>query len=334
MIFVSTGCPASIGPEVALRAAQALRGEAWVLIGDVPTLEAAARLVRIKRPLQVLEPASARLDRIPNGVYLYPAGPELTESDRRPGKPSARAGVAQLRYVESAHALARQFNVPMVTAAVSKSAIAHSGARGARSFRGHTEWLMRLDGSNGVTMCFAGKKLTCALVTTHIPLSAVPRAITPDRVTRSTLHLVELLQRAGVSTPRVAVCSLNPHAGEDELLGEQERARIGPGVKVARRRLGDAAELTGPIGAETAFRQAASGSYDGVVAMYHDQATIPMKLLEFGSAVNVTMGLRIIRTSVDHGTAYDIAWQGKADDRGMRSAMTLALRLARGGGSS
>ena len=141
------------------------------------------------------------------------------------------------------------------------------------------------------------------------------------------MHLASALQRAGTPCPRIAVCSLNPHAGEDELLGSEERTQIVPGVERARAQLGESAVVTGPVGAETAFRQARAHRYDGVVAMYHDQATIPMKLVDFGSAVNLTMGLSCVRTSVDHGTAYDIAWRGVADPSGMRAAMQLARRL-------
>ena len=134
----------------------------------------------------------------------------------------------------------------------------------------------------------------------------------------------------GKKRPEIAVCSLNPHAGESELLGAEERRAILPGIRGAQRRVGRRAHFLGPIGAETAFRKAAAGVYQGVVAMYHDQATIPMKLLAFGDAVNVTMGLSFVRTSVDHGTAYDIAWTGVADAGGMRAALDLARRLVAG----
>jgi 4-hydroxythreonine-4-phosphate dehydrogenase len=139
--------------------------------------------------------------------------------------------------------------------------------------------------------------------------------------------LAQLLKRAGVDCPVVAVASLNPHAGEGELLGTEERTAIVPGIAAARKQLGASAQLVGPVGAETAFRLAGKGAYHGVVAMYHDQATIPMKLVSFGGAVNVTMGLSLVRTSVDHGTAYDIAWQGKADAEAMCVALKLASRL-------
>jgi 4-hydroxythreonine-4-phosphate dehydrogenase len=130
----------------------------------------------------------------------------------------------------------------------------------------------------------------------------------------------------GRSRPRIAVCSLNPHAGESELFGSEERRAIAPGIERARRRC-PRARIEGPIGAETAYRRAVAGDWHGVVAMYHDQATIPMKLVAFGDAVNVTMGLSLIRTSVDHGTGYDIAWRGTADAQGMEAALRLGARL-------
>ena len=141
-------------------------------------------------------------------------------------------------------------------------------------------------------------------------------------------ELARLLQKLGKRRPHLAVTSLNPHAGESELLGAEEARAIAPGIDRAKKILGRSAVLTGPVGAETAYRKAVNGGFDGVVAMYHDQATIPMKLLAFGAAVNVTAGLSIVRTSVDHGTAYDIAWRGGgADERGMLAALELAARI-------
>lgn len=176
-------------------------------------------------------------------------------------------------------------------------------------------------------MCFVAPKLATSLVTTHLPLARVPRALDARGVASATVWLARLLTRLGKSSPRLAVASLNPHAGESELLGKEEHHAILPGIRAARRTLGRRARIAGPVGAETAYRLAYAGIYDGVVAMYHDQATIPMKLVAFGEAVNVTMGLSVPRTSVDHGTAYDIAWRGEADPRGMLEAMQLGERL-------
>jgi 4-hydroxy-L-threonine phosphate dehydrogenase PdxA len=161
-----------------------------------------------------------------------------------------------------------------------------------------------------------------------VPLAKVPGLLTAQSVAEASVWLARLLARLGRKRPRVAVASLNPHAGENEMFGKEEARAIAPGVALARKRE-PTARIDGPIGAETAYRLAYAGKYDGVVAMYHDQATIPMKLVAFGDAVNVTMGLSIPRTSVDHGTAYDIAWRGKADPRGMIAAIELGAKLAR-----
>ncbi|MEJ7732552.1 MAG: 4-hydroxythreonine-4-phosphate dehydrogenase PdxA, partial [Polyangiaceae bacterium] len=168
--------------------------------------------------------------------------------------------------------------------------------------------------------------------TTHLALARVPAAVPPEAVARATFWLADLLHRLGTKRPRLAVAALNPHAGEAGLLGDEEQRRIVPGMRLATKRMeraGITAELLGPIGAETAMRLGASGKVDGVVAMYHDQATIACKLTGFGEAVNVTLGLPIIRTSVDHGTGYDVAGTGRADDAGMRAALELAAVLAR-----
>jgi 4-hydroxythreonine-4-phosphate dehydrogenase len=218
-----------------------------------------------------------------------------------------------------------------VTGPVSKHAIAASGGR-ARHFRGHTEHLAKRLGAREPIMAFWAERLVVSLVTTHLPLARVPRALSPEAVGAALFYTADLARRLGKKRPRVAVASLNPHAGEQGLLGSEEIETIGPGVASGRKRLRGAriaASVEGPIGAETAIRKAYGGGYDAVVAMYHDQATIPMKLVGFGDAVNVTLGLPIVRTSVDHGTGYDIAGKGIADARGMRAAIELAVRLAK-----
>jgi 4-hydroxythreonine-4-phosphate dehydrogenase len=326
---ISLGCPSGIGPEVAVSAAAKLLRVPRVLVGDERTILDAADLVGVSR---------ARLVRYSGGVprlgsiAILPAGPPLRAADRRPGRPSRAAGVSQLESIERAFDLVKGGQGrALVTGPVNKSAIARSGARGASRFRGHTDWLAERDGAPYSVMCFASPKLVTSLATTHVPVAKLARAIGPLEVERAIVELVRLLKRLGLSTPRVVVCSLNPHASEDGILGDEERKNIVPGARRARARLRAGARVVGPIGAETAYRLANAGSYDGVVAMYHDQATIPMKLLSFGAAVNVTMGLSIVRTSVDHGTAYDIAWQGKADPLGMREAIRLGVRLLSSG---
>ena len=323
MLVVSVGCPCGIGPEVSLRAAEKTPGA--VLVGDWDMLQDAAELVSFPRKRLVRFEGECT---DPRAVYVHSVGPKLSARDRRPGQPGKAAGAAQLLYIEEAYRLTKAGpRRALVTGPVSKAAIAHSGVPGAQRFRGHTEWLQELDRAKVSVMCFAAGPLVTSLVTTHLPLSKVPKAVTPQAVSDAAFYLAELLLALHKKNPKIAICSLNPHAGEGELLGLEEARAIVPGIRAAERRLKKRAQLLGPIGAETAFRKAAAGVYDGVVAIYHDQATIPMKLVAFGDAVNVTQGLSIVRTSVDHGTAYDIAWTGVADAAGMRSALDLGRRL-------
>jgi 4-hydroxythreonine-4-phosphate dehydrogenase len=326
LVFVSAGCPAGIGPEVSVAAARRLHGTPIVLVGDIGTLLAAAALVHVGE--QHLIPFDGKPPR-PGSIGLVQAGPALTPKDRKPGEPSRAAGASQLAAIDTAYRLVKEHRgSALATAPVSKAAIAESGAPKAAKFTGHTEWLQRLDRAETSVMCFVSKALSTSLVTTHVPVARVPGLLTPERVAEASVWLARLLIELGRKRPRIAVASLNPHAGENEMFGREEARAIAPGVARAKRAL-RAAQFEGPIGAETAYRYAHAGKYDGVVAMYHDQATIPMKLVAFGDAVNVTMGLSVPRTSVDHGTAYDIAWQGKADARGMIAAVELATQLAR-----
>ena len=322
-LVVSVGCPCGIGPEVSVSAAAQIPG--CVLIGDFEMLLEAAELVSVPRARLVAFTGNTTDSR---AIYVHGCGPKLLKRDRKPGKPTAASGAAQLAYINEAYRLTKAApRRALVTGPVSKAAIAHSGVSGAQHFLGHTEWLRDLDHAKSSVMCFAAGSLVTSLVTTHLPISLVPKAITARGVAQSVIALGELLVALGKRRPKIAICSLNPHAGESELLGQEERRAIAPGIALAASRLGRRVELLGPIGAETAFRKAAAGVFQGVVAMYHDQATIPMKLVAFGDAVNVTMGLSIVRTSVDHGTAYDIAWTGVAESGGMRSALELGRRL-------
>ena len=329
LVFVSAGCPAGIGPEVSVAAARRLHDSPLVLVGDIGTLLAAAALVHVGE--QHLVPFDGKPPR-PGSIGLVQAGPALTPKDRKPGAPSRAAGASQLAAIETAFKLVKEHpGSALVTGPVSKAAIAESGARGAAKFTGHTEWLQRLDHAETSVMCFVSPKLSTSLVTTHVPVARVPSLLTAERVAEATAWLARLLLELGRKRPRVVVASLNPHAGENEMFGKEEARAIVPGVALARKQV-RGAQIEGPLGAETAYRYAYAGKYDGVVAMYHDQATIPLKLVAFGDAVNVTMGLSVPRTSVDHGTAYDIAWQGKADPSGMVAAVELAEKLARARG--
>lgn len=331
VLALSLGCPSGVGPEVAVAAAAKSPEARCLLVGDEAVIRRAAALRRVAaRRLVLVDGVRALRALEPGQIAIWSASARLPVLPAF-GRPDAAAGKAQLAWIDEATDLVRAgLAAALVTGPVSKHAVATSGAPGSPRFRGHTEHLAERLGAPEVVMAFASKELTTALVTTHLALSAVPDAITPEAVAASTYWLARLLRSLGARRPRVAVAALNPHAGEGGLLGTEEITRIAPGVALARERLardGVAAELTGPLGAETAIRLAARGVYDGVVTMYHDQATIPSKLLGFGEAVNVTLALPIVRTSVDHGTAYDRAGTGEADPRGMREAIALAQRL-------
>jgi 4-hydroxythreonine-4-phosphate dehydrogenase len=341
-LAVSIGCPSGVGPEVSVAAAAAVAerrsAPRVALVGDLGALRAAARAAGVDPDrLALVADAEHAFGRGPKEriVVLQPCAP-LSATDRAPGKPSRGGGAAQLAWIDAATDLVRRGDADaLVTGPVSKDAIARSGAAGARAFRGHTEHLAARLGAREVTMAFWTPELTSSLVTTHMPLAKVPRAVTPAEVARAAYWTARFVAAAAPKSGRllpVAVAALNPHAGEAGLLGDEETRLITPGIARARRRLakdGIGVDVVGPVPAETAFRLGARGAYAAVVAMYHDQATIPMKLLGFGEAVNVSLGLPIVRTSVDHGTAYDRAGKGTADPRGMIEAMLLAERLAR-----
>jgi 4-hydroxythreonine-4-phosphate dehydrogenase len=331
-IAVSIGCPCGVGPEVSVAAAATEKRARVLLVGDETVVRAAAkgRRVAASRVIRVEGPSEAwKLPR--HAIGVWQPTPALAHGDRAPGAPTRASGAAQLAWIDAACDLVSGGGADaLATGPVSKEAILRSGAPGSRGFFGHTEHLQRRLHAREVVMAFWSKELTTALVTTHLPLASVPRAITSPAVARATYWLAWLLSRVLRAAPRLVVAGLNPHAGEGGHLGRQEIAHITPGIARARERLraaGIAATVDGPTPAESAFRLAVGGRWDGVVAMYHDQATIPMKVATFGEAVNVSLGLPIVRTSVDHGTAYDRAGRWTADEGGMRAALHLARIL-------
>jgi 4-hydroxythreonine-4-phosphate dehydrogenase len=328
-VAISIGCPCGIGPEVAVVAAARSRTPC-LLVGDRGVILRAAAGHGLSRRLVVVAEAR-RFDRLREGeVGVWSPSTALSRTPA-PGRPGRAEGAAQLAWVDEATDLVTGgVAAALVTGPVSKVAIARSGAD--RRFRGHTEHIGARLGARETVMAFWSEKLSTSLVTTHLPLARVPRAITAEGVASSTFWLARLLADLGRERPRIVVAGLNPHAGEDGHLGTEEVRVVTPGVALARRRLARsrlAAVLTGPIGAESAYRLAQAGAFDGVVAMYHDQATIAMKLTGFGESVNVTLGLPIVRTSVDHGTAYDLVGTGRAAASGMCEAISLAARLAK-----
>ena len=332
-LVVTTGCPSGIGPEIAVKAVAKARaqGISCVIVGDHGVLVRAAHAFGFE-PARIITVASLDQSLPDDAVPVVAPLPPLDLEDVPLNRATAWSGRAQLAWIDHAVDLTRSGQAAaMVTGPVSKEAIAKCGASGAEAFTGHTEHIARRLDAGPPVMTFVADELTVALVTTHIPLAEVPRALTVDGVQHAIVQCVLLLQSLGKRPPAVFVAALNPHAGESGMFGLEEREVIEPAVLRAREQLKQAgveSMVDGPKGAETAFRLAFSGGGFGVVAMYHDQATIPMKLVCFGKAVNVTAGLPIVRTSVDHGTAYDIAGTGRADPASMLAAILLAARLA------
>jgi 4-hydroxythreonine-4-phosphate dehydrogenase len=250
-------------------------------------------------------------------VYGPPAGSRFT-----PGELSAEAGKAAYDTLCAAVKDAQAGVVAAVaTAPVNKLAFARAGL----PWKGHTDLLAHLTGSPRVAMMFWSEPLKVVLATIHIPLASVSGALTRELVD----DIIDLssreLPRFGIAQPRLAVAGLNPHAGEDGLLGDEERKVLRPAIEAAQKR---GLRIDGPFPGDTVFGRAVRGEFDAVIACYHDQGLIPVKLLAFGRAVNVTLGLPIIRTSVDHGTAFDIAGKNVADPSSMIEATLLAARLA------
>ena len=251
-------------------------------------------------------------------------GPVRPEERARfaPGKLSGEAGRVALEAIEQAVLDASEGRVDAIaTGPVNKEALALAGA----TWRGHTELLAHLTGVDDVAMMFYSPQLCVVLATVHVALSEVPGLLTFPRVRRVLSLMAAELPRFGIARPRVAVAGLNPHAGEGGLLGKEDVEVLAPAIASARQA---GMDVSGPFPADTVFRQAIAGRFDAVLACYHDQGLIPVKLAAFGEAVNVTLGLPIVRTSVDHGTAFDIAGQGIADETSLIQAILLAARLA------
>lgn len=305
-IAVTMGDPAGVGPEVLLRAC------ADPALAGVPIAAIASRalLARVAERLGLPLPA-----------VVEPELPGFAAAEVEPGRIAAANGAAAAACIELAIAGCRDGRfAAMATGPIHKQAIKLAGV----PFPGHTEWLAARTGVAEETMMLYHDGLAVALVTVHQALASVPGDLDPLRIVRVGRQLAEALRRLRGREPRLAVLGFNPHAGEGGLFGDEER-RIVPAVGELLQ-LGIHAD--GPLPPDTAFTPAARARYDGWVCMYHDQGLIPFKAFAFDRGVNVTLGLPIVRTSVDHGTAFDIAWQGVAEHSSMVEAIRLAARLA------
>lgn len=286
VIAITAGDPAGIGPEIAVKARED------------------PRVVAVCRPV-IYGPHTA------SALAAFPVG----RVDAAAGRAAYDAIV-----LATTDALAARV-AAVVTAPINKAALAAAGY----PWRGHTDLLAHLCGSPDVAMMFWSDRLRVVLATVHIPLREVPTAVSRDKVLAVLRLAWRSLPAFGLSRPRLGVAGLNPHAGEDGLMGTEDREALAPAVAAAR---AEGIDASGPFPADTIFVRAVRGEFDAVIAAYHDQGLIPVKLVAFGRAVNVTLGLPILRTSVDHGTAFDIARKGIADEGSLVEAILLAARLA------
>jgi 4-hydroxythreonine-4-phosphate dehydrogenase len=314
-ILVTMGDAAGIGPEIAARA---LTDQ--VLVGDAQVMRRALRQCGLERPLALLdapdEPAP------PGALAVWQPDDLPPLADEPQGQVSAACGLAAARCIEAAvRAIQQGWGRALVTAPIHKEALHAAGS----PYPGHTEMLQALAGDPPVRMMLANAALRVVLVTVHVSLLEAIALVTRERVLQTLQIADAALRRMGVAQPRLAVAGLNPHAGEGGLFGREEIAHIAPAVLEARLAGIDA---QGPFAPDTVFMRARQGAFDAVIAMTHDHGLIPVKYLGLDEGVNVTLGLPFVRTSPDHGTAFDIAGQGLADPASLRAALRLAERLS------
>ncbi len=318
-LAITMGDPGGIGPEIIVKAlcSSGALDCTPIVIGDKTVMEEALMLLNLPGRLRLIkspeesEPSTGMMEMI--DAHLI--------RDFEKGRPTALGGKACAGYIKKAVELSldKKFD-GVVTAPISKEALRMAGMK----WPGHTEMLAELTGTRDYAMMLGGGPLKVVLVTIHTPLRKVPESITRSRVLKTIRLARKACDMLGLSNPRIAVAGLNPHAGESGLFGDEEIKEIMPAVSDARK---EAIPVSGPFPPDTVFHAAYQGDFDMVVCMYHDQGLIPLKMIAFDTGVNVTVGLPIIRTSPDHGTAYDIAWKGVADPASMREAIKVASRL-------
>ena len=328
------GDVAGVGPEVIARVIADCQDRGHTLVvGHPDVLARALELVGLERTVHLVDsPQHVAAEPDPNGIDCWnPSNADV--ADIPAAQIDARCGRAAADWVLAAAAATLEGHIDaMVTAPLNKAALAAAGV----GVPGHTELLAQACGHDSVAMMLylppatttatrlGPHGLGVAHVTLHTSIASVPGLLSVDVITEHIKLIAGFLGQVGCPAPRIGVCALNPHAGEDGLFGNEEQTTIAPAVAAA---VALGLDATGPFPADTLLRRAVEGEFDGVVAMYHDQGHIALKLVGFDSAVNVTLGLPLIRTSPSHGTAFDIAWQGTADPAGMQAAVDAALRI-------
>ncbi|MEO8434731.1 MAG: 4-hydroxythreonine-4-phosphate dehydrogenase PdxA [Pyrinomonadaceae bacterium] len=329
-IGITMGDPAGIGPEVVLKAVadeDVRRVCLPIIIGDAQLLAHTARTLDLQSGYDIVRKGEPLPDNLESPIifHLDNIGGYI-----EPGIESGAAGKAAAGYIESAVELCAAGCIDAIaTAPINKRALFLGGY----SFPGHTEFLAHLTGAEDYAMGFVAANLRVVLLSTHVPLAEAIRLVERKLVEKRIRLAHQELRRWGIERPRLAMAALNPHGAEGGLFGVEEASEIVPGIAACR--AADEINVQGPFPADTVFLRASRGEFDAVIACYHDQAMIPVKCLSFGEAVNVTLGLPFIRTSVDHGTAFDIAGKGLAEHSSMVAAISLAADLsARAGESS
>jgi 4-hydroxythreonine-4-phosphate dehydrogenase len=333
VLGITMGDPAGVGPEItakALARSDAAGACRPVVIGDGSIMRATLDLLQSSLRLHLVE----RVDqcRFEPGTVECLDLRNVNAATLPKGTVSAEAGRAAYAYIERGVRLCQTGELDgIVTAPINKEALAAGGVQ----HSGHTEILARLSDTKDFAMLLMGKELRVIHVTTHVALRRVPDLVTRDRVLRVIRLAQQTMTGLGVDRPRIAVCGLNPHAGEDGLFGDEEKREIVPAIEDARR---EGLDVHGPLPADTLFSRARGGEFHIVLAMYHDQGHVPVKTLGFTydertgawtglSGVNVTVGLPFLRVSVDHGTAFDRAWKGIANPESMVEALEVAVRM-------
>ena len=323
LLVITMGDPAGIGPEIIAKVIDS--GEIFpvcrpVVVGDAGVMKKQIENMRLSVSVHVIaslgdaDPGTGKID----VLDLH----NVDISKHAWGRPNISSGRATVEYVKKAAGLAMGQNADaIVTAPINKEMMNAAGF----NYGGHTELLADVTGSKEYGMMFVGGGLRVILATIHLALKDVARTITRGTVLKSLRLANRAMEYFGIEKPRIGVAALNPHAGEGGLFGNEEWDEILPAVIMARE---EGIHASDPIPADTLFYKARNNYYDIIVAMYHDQGLAPLKMLAFGNAVNVTVGLPIIRTSVDHGTAYDIAGKGCADPTSLLEAVKLAARMA------
>ncbi len=325
VIGISMGDPLGIGPEILVKALQH-PGMYDIckplVIGDRHTM--ARAISQFATAMSLHQVAAPKTGRYEPGCLNLLAVSDLSPDMAAQGTMTPDMGRAMADYIKTGVTLALNHDIAaLVTCPITKTGLVLAGS----PFHGHTELIASRTNTQKFAMMLAGDRLKVVLVTIHIPLAKVCASLTQDKIVDTILLTSDALQtRFNILHPRLAVAGLNPHAGEEGLFGMEEKEIIAPAVYAAQKKQVD---VSGPLPPDTVFFHAMNNKYDAVVCMYHDQGLIPFKLIHFADGVNITLGLPIIRTSVDHGTAYDIAWQGKADPSSLLQAVKTAVFQAK-----